>query len=141
MKKLLFAILSLTLLASCENNPETNLQITGNVKGLQKGTLYLRKLGDSTYITIDSMKIDGKSEFESNINLKSPEMLYLFLDRGETNSGDNNLERELKEKGKTLLELKEFFIKLLQATKSMVDDSERMTCHHPQAFRLHFLAY
>ena len=91
MKKLLFAILSLFILASCENKPETNLQITGNVKGLQKGTLYLRKLGDSTYITIDSMKIDGKSDFESNINLKSPEMLYLFLDRGETNSGDNNL--------------------------------------------------
>ena len=91
MKKLLFAILSLTILASCENKPETNLQITGNVKGLQKGTLYLKKLGDSTYITIDSMKIDGKSEFESNINLKSAEMLYLFLDRGETNSEDNNL--------------------------------------------------
>ena len=91
MKKLLFAILSLTILASCENKPETNLQITGNVKGLQKGTLYLRKLGDSTYITIDSINIDGKSEFESNINLKSAEMLYLFLDRGETNSEDNNL--------------------------------------------------
>jgi hypothetical protein len=91
MKKLLFAILSITLLVSCENKPETNLQITGNVKGLQKGTLYLKKLGDSTFVTIDSMKIDGKSDFESNINLKSPEMLYLFLDRGETNSGDNNL--------------------------------------------------
>jgi len=51
----------------------------------------LKKLGDSTFVTIESMKIDGKSEFESNINLKSPEMLYLFLDRGETNSGDNNL--------------------------------------------------
>jgi len=91
MKKLLFVILSLTILASCENKPETNLQITGNVKGLQKGTLYLKKLGDSTYITIDSIYIDGKSEFESNINLKSAEMLYLFLDRGETNSEDNNL--------------------------------------------------
>lgn len=91
MKKSLIAILSLFILISCNNKPETNLQITGTVKGLQKGTLYLRKLGDSTYSTIDSMKIDGKSEFESNINLKSPEMLYLFLDRGETNSGDNNL--------------------------------------------------
>jgi hypothetical protein len=91
MKKLLFTILSLFILASCENKPETNLQITGNVKGLQKGTLYLKKLGDSTFVTIDSIKIDGNSEFESNINLKSPEMLYLFLDRGETNSGDNNL--------------------------------------------------
>jgi len=78
-------------MASCNSKPETNLQITGTVKGLQKGTLYLKKLGDSTFITIDSMKIDGKSEFESNINLKSPEMMYLFLDRGQTNSGDNNL--------------------------------------------------
>ena len=91
MKKLLITILSLFILASCENKPETNLQITGNVKGLQKGTLYLKKLGDSTFVTIDSIKIDGNSEFESNINLNSPEMLYLFLDRGETNSGDNNL--------------------------------------------------
>ena len=91
MKKLLFAILSLFILVSCENKPETNLQITGTVKGLQKGTLYLKKMGDSTFITLDSIKIDGKSEFESNIDLKSPEMLYLFLDRGETKSGDNNL--------------------------------------------------
>jgi len=91
MKKLLIAILSLIILVSCNSKPETNLQITGTVKGLQKGTLYLKKLGDSTFVTIDSMKIDGKSEFESNINLKSPEMLYLFLNRGETNSGDNNL--------------------------------------------------
>ena len=91
MKKLLLAILSLFILASCENKPETNLQITGIVKGLQKGTLYLKKMSDSTYTTLDSIKIDGKSEFESNIDLKSPEMLYLFLDRGETKSGDNNL--------------------------------------------------
>jgi hypothetical protein len=85
------AILSLFIFASCENKTETNLQITGIVKGLQKGTLYLKKMSDSTYTTLDSIKIDGKSEFESNIDLKSPEMLYLFLDRGETNSGDNNL--------------------------------------------------
>ena len=91
MKKSIYAIIILFILASCNNKSETNLQITGNIKGLQKGTLYLKKLGDSTYITLDSIKIEGKSEFESNIDLKSPEMLYLFLDRGETKSGDNNL--------------------------------------------------
>jgi hypothetical protein len=31
------------------------------------------------------------STFESDIDLKSPEMLYLFLDRGVSNSLDNNL--------------------------------------------------
>ena len=32
-----------------------------------------------------------RSIINLNHNLNSPEMLYLFLDRGETNSGDNNL--------------------------------------------------
>lgn len=91
MKNLIIALFSLFIITSCSKNGDSNIQITGNIKGLQKGTLYLKKLGDSTYITLDSMKIDGKSAFESNINLKSPEMLYLFLDRGETNSGDNSL--------------------------------------------------
>ena len=91
MKNSIIALISLLIITSCSKNEETNLQITGNIKGLQKGTLYLKRLGDSTYITLDSMKIDGKSAFESNINLKSPEMLYLFLDRGTSKSGDNSL--------------------------------------------------
>ena len=91
MKNSIIALISLLIITSCSKKEETNLQITGNIKGLQKGTLYLKRLGDSTYITLDSMKIDGKSVFESNINLKSPEMLYLFLDRGTSKSGDNNL--------------------------------------------------
>jgi hypothetical protein len=91
MKNSIVALISLFLIASCNKKEETNLQITGNIKGLQKGTLYLKKMGDSTYITLDSIKIDGKSGFESNINLKSPEMLYLFLDRGTSKSGDNSL--------------------------------------------------
>lgn len=91
MKTAIIALLSVLTIISCTKKEETNLKITGNIKGLQKGTLYLKKLGDSTYITIDSMIIDGKSVFESNINLESPEMLYLFLDRGVSNSGDNNL--------------------------------------------------
>ena len=91
MKNSIVALISLFLIASCSKKEETNLQITGNIKGLQKGTLYLKKMGDSTYVTLDSMIIDGKSGFESNINLKSPEMLYLFLNRGTSKSEDNSL--------------------------------------------------
>lgn len=91
MKNSIVALISLFLIASCSKKEERNLQITGNIKGLQKGTLYLKKMGDSTYITLDSLKIDGKSGFESNINLKSPEMLYLFLNRGTSKSEDNSL--------------------------------------------------
>jgi hypothetical protein len=42
-------------------------------------------------VAIDTINIDGSSVFESDIELQSPEMLYLFLDRGTSNSLDNNL--------------------------------------------------
>lgn len=92
MKKSIIAFVTLILLASCnKNESKTNLHITGNIKGLKKGTLYIQRVVDSKLVAIDTIKIDGSSEFESNMDLKSPEMLYLFLDRGTSNSLDNNL--------------------------------------------------
>jgi hypothetical protein len=92
MKKLILAFVSLVLLASCnKNESKTNLHITGNIKGLKEGTLYIQRIVDTTLVTIDTITIDGNSAFESDIELKSPEMLYLLLDRGTSNSLDNNL--------------------------------------------------
>ncbi|SEA89892.1 protein of unknown function [Flavobacterium gillisiae] len=92
MKKSLLAFASLLLLASCaKNESKTNLHVTGNIKGLKTGTLYIQRVVDSALVAIDTIKIDGSSAFESDIDLKSPEMLYLFLDRGVSNSLDNNL--------------------------------------------------
>jgi hypothetical protein len=50
-----------------------------NIKGLKTGTLYIQREGCAP-CCIDTIKIDGSSAFESDIDLKSPEMLYLFLD-------------------------------------------------------------
>jgi hypothetical protein len=92
MKKLILAFVSLVLLASCnKNESKTNLHITGNIKGLKEGTLYIQRIIDTTLVAIDTISIDGSSTFESDIELTSPEMLYLFLDRGTSNSLDNNL--------------------------------------------------
>ncbi|REG98322.1 DUF4369 domain-containing protein [Flavobacterium aquicola] len=92
MKNSIIAFVSLLLLASCnKNESKTNLHITGNIKGLKDGTLYIQKYNDTSLIAIDTIKIDGQSTFESNLDLKSPEMLYLYLDRGVTNSLDNNI--------------------------------------------------
>ena len=92
MKKSIIAFVTLILLASCNSNEsKTNLQIKGNIKGLKKGTLYIQRILDNKLVAIDTIKIDGNSSFISNLDLKSPEMLYLFLDRGVTNSLDNNL--------------------------------------------------
>ena len=92
MKNSIIAFAALILLVACnKNESKTNLHITGNVKGLKEGTLYIQRYADSSLVAIDSIKIDGNSAFESNIDLKSPEMLYLYLDRGVTNSLDNNI--------------------------------------------------
>ena len=92
MKKSIIVFVALLLLSACnQNETKGNLHITGNIKGLRKGTLYIQRVVDTTLVAIDTIHIDGSSTFESNLDLKSPEMLYLFLDRGVSNSLDNNL--------------------------------------------------
>lgn len=92
MKSTILTFLSLFLLASCgKEEIKTNLHITGNIKGLQKGTLYIEKVKDSSLVIVDSIVINGDSKFATDLNIESPEMYYLFLDRGVTNSIDNSL--------------------------------------------------
>ncbi|WP_281322628.1 DUF4369 domain-containing protein [Flavobacterium aestivum] len=92
MKNSIIAFVTLLLLVSCnKNESKTNLHITGNIKGLKEGTIYIQRVVDTALVAIDSIKIDGNSAFTSDIDLKSPEMLYLYLDRGVTNSLDNNI--------------------------------------------------
>lgn len=92
MKKTILAFVTLALLTSCnKTDSTTNLHITGNIKGLKKGTLYIQRIVDTALVAIDTISIDGSSSFTSDLDLKSPEMLYLFLDRGVSNSLDNNL--------------------------------------------------
>ena len=92
MKKTILAFVSLVLLVACsQKESKGNVHITGNIKGLKSGTLYIQRVVDSSLVAIDTITINGSSSFTSDIDLKSPEMLYLFLDRGVTNSMDNNI--------------------------------------------------
>lgn len=94
MKKIFLAVIAVITLIACnkkEVDADANVHITGDVKGLSQGKLYLQKIQDSALVTIDSIIIKGDSKFESHIKLGSPEVLYLTLDRGQTNSVDNSL--------------------------------------------------
>jgi hypothetical protein len=92
MKKSIIAFLTLATIASCSKKESTDsVHITGNIKGLKNGTLYIQRVVDTALVAIDSIKIDGNSAFEADVKLESPEMLYLFLDRGVSNSLDNNI--------------------------------------------------
>lgn len=92
MQKLVLTIVATILLVACtEKKSDKNLEITGYIKGFSKGKLYIQKIKDTTLVALDTITINGDSHFTSNINLESPEMLYLFIDRGVSNSIDNNL--------------------------------------------------
>ena len=62
---------------SCNDDPVQNITVKGVVKGLQKGTLYLQKVQDTAYTTLDSILTKGEKEFKLTCNLEEPEMLYL----------------------------------------------------------------
>lgn len=92
MRKSLIAIFSILVFISCTQKKATkSFVLTGNIKGLKKGTLYIQRIKDTALVAIDTIKISGDSHFTSEFDLQSPEMLYLFLDRGVTNSMDNNI--------------------------------------------------
>lgn len=80
MKKLVAVIIVLLTMA-CSSKKEGNMQVTGKIKGLKKGTLYLQKIKDTALISVDSVNILGGDEtFLLVDNVDSPEMYYLTLD-------------------------------------------------------------
>lgn len=104
MYKSIIALFSILILVSCNEKESTkNFVLTGNIKGLKNGTLYIQRIKDTALVAIDTIKINGDSHFTSEFDLDSPEMLYLFLDRGVTNSVDNNI-TFFAEKGKLNIE-------------------------------------
>ena len=92
MRKSIVLVLSTLFLLSCaEKKSDKNFVLTGNIKGLKEGKLYIQRMKDTTLVAIDSIIISGDSNFKSEFDIQSPEMLYLFLDRGVSNSLDNNI--------------------------------------------------
>lgn len=93
MKKTILALFAAAALFACkeEHKAGTNLHISGNIKGFKQGKLYIKRIVDTNLVTLDSIIINGKSTFNSDLNIEEPEMLYLILDRGQTNSVDNQL--------------------------------------------------
>ena len=91
MRYIAIAALSILVLTACSKKENGNLHITGNVQGLRTGKLYIKKIKDTALVTIDSITIDGDPHFTSDLQIDSPEMYYLFLNRGATNSLDNSV--------------------------------------------------
>ena len=111
MKKLLILTVALVVFACSKSNNKTgNVELTGKVEGLKQGKLYIQQLKDTSLVILDTITIDGDSEFETKFQIDEPQMLYVFLDRGNTTSIDNSI-HIFAEPGKMTLNttLKEFY--------------------------------
>lgn len=79
MNKIL-GIFLVCLMISC-GKKQHDLTVKGHIKGLKKGTIYLKKASDSGFVNVDSLVISGDPNFELHSDLESPEVCFLFLDR------------------------------------------------------------
>ena len=82
MNKIILFLLTTCLFFSCGNDSE-KLIVQGNIKGLKKGTIYLKKASDSVVVTLDSITISGDSNFKLETSISNPEIFYLLLDKND----------------------------------------------------------
>jgi len=80
---LIFTLLLLIFSCSTDNN---KMIVSGEIEGLKKGTLYLQEIQDSIIVSIDSMIIDGKSDFLLEARIDEPDIYYLYLDKNDGES-------------------------------------------------------
>lgn len=82
-------ILLILLLTSCknENTVEHDFTLKGHIEGLKKGTVFLQRQNDSAMVTLDSLEINGKQNFELHSELAEPELLFLKLDKNDNDEG------------------------------------------------------
>ncbi|UJH92412.1 DUF4369 domain-containing protein [Antarcticibacterium sp. 1MA-6-2] len=91
MKKLGFFTLVFFTLIACSTK-ENNFKVSGSVKGLKKGTLYLQKIEDTMLVNVDSVVIKGDANFVLEDYLESPQIMYLYLDKVDNVQYDDRIE-------------------------------------------------
>lgn len=91
MKKFFWATVTLLVFIACKRDAKNTMTVTGNVKGLKKGTLYLQHIPDSILVTLDSLQIAGDGKFTFKTELQSPEIFYLYLNKEDANDINDRL--------------------------------------------------
>lgn|SRR5699024_4246723 len=75
-----YLLIFFLLFTSCTQHSDENTMIlTGQIHGLKKGTIFLERIIDTSYVAIDSFKIYGDSKFHFQQQIESPEVLHLYL--------------------------------------------------------------
>ncbi|MEO9511177.1 MAG: DUF4369 domain-containing protein [Flavobacteriaceae bacterium] len=85
MKRILFVFVLGLIVFSCEKKTENTMTVSGNIKGLKKGTLFLQHFPDSALVVLDSLQIKGDGSFTFSHEVLSPEIFYLYLKKEDNN--------------------------------------------------------
>lgn len=91
MKQFLYSLSILLLVVSCASETENTMTVSGTIKGLKKGTLYLQHVKDTALVTVDSLEINGDGSFSFKTELESPELYYLYLNKKDNNDINDRL--------------------------------------------------
>ena len=78
MKHFLSLAITLLFIVGCSKSDKL-MHLTGKVDGLKKGTLLLQKIEDTLLISVDSVLVNGDSNFEFSKEIESPEIYYLYV--------------------------------------------------------------
>ena len=84
MKKITTLFIISLFIVACSSKKEGNMVVTGKIKGLKKGTLYLQKMQDTLLVSVDSIALLGKDTFTLTDNVESPVLYYLTFDGNTT---------------------------------------------------------
>ena len=84
MKKISVIGLLLLIVACSQEKELGNMVVQGKIKGVKKGTLYLKKMRDTLIVSVDSIRLFGKDSFTLTDNITSPEMYFLSLDQNQS---------------------------------------------------------
>ena len=78
-------------IASCEKETENTMLVSGNIKGLKKGTLFLQQFKDSSLVVLDSLKIEGDGNFSFSQEVENPDIFYLYLEKEDQNDVNDRI--------------------------------------------------
>lgn len=67
------------ILIGCTAKDTEIMNLTGSVKGLKKGAILLQKFEDTVLVSVDSILVDGNSDFTFSEKIISPEVYYLYV--------------------------------------------------------------
>lgn len=91
MKKISLLLIAVLTLISCSEKKD-NLIVNGNIKGLKKGTVYLQKIDDTLLVNVDSLEINGDSQFVFETYIESPQIMYLYLEKKDNSKYNDRLD-------------------------------------------------